>query len=380
MSNPVVVVHVLGRLTPGGGVQVVVRGLIQHLDPTLVKSHVVTTRPWFDRDRLDEVPAEIHPLNHRGGFRLRDRARLCLAAAWRLMRIRPDVVQLHSGIAWVGILARLVMPRTAFVLEVHDAPGSGRHRKRNDQFEGWCVRRLGVTAVSHSVEVQEAVEQQSRRTGDRVRRFALGVDTELFRPRDEASRRCWRKAQGISNDSTLVVAVGRPAPSKRFDLAIEALAHGRSLGAQLELMIVGVGDSSELFEAASRLGVLDHVFLLSSRYGEDLAEAVGAGDVLSSTSEYEGFGLTLAEGMACGIPVVAMNVGGVSDVVVDGVTGILVDPGDVAAHGERLAELRRDPALAKNLGSKGRARAESALSMSRVVDDFTALYDDLAQR
>lgn len=67
---------------------------------------------------------------------------------------------------------------------------------------------------------------------------------------------------------------------------------------------------------ADQLGLAGHVFLLPATYGEDLALAIGAADVLSSTSEYEGFGLTLAEGMACGIPVVAMNVGGVSDVVI----------------------------------------------------------------
>ena len=364
MSSPVVVAHVLGRLSPGGGVQVVVRGLIQNLDPKRVESHVITARPWTERDLLGEVPAQIHPLGYeRAGFRVRDRVWLCTAVARRLMKIRPDVVQLHSGIAWLGVLARLVMPRTSFVLEAHDAPGSGRHGKRNDQFEGWCVRRLGMTAVCHSREVQEAVEGQSRRSGDQVRRFALGVDTGLFRPLDEATRRGWRMDEGISDDSTLVVAVGRPALSKRFDLVIEAMAHGRSLGAELELMIIGVGESGELAAVAKHL-----------------AAAVGAADILSSTSQYEGFGLTMAEAMACGIPVVAMNVGGVSDVVANGVTGMLVDFGDAKGHGERLFELWNDPGLAKDLGGRGRARAESVLSQTRVVNDFTALYEELAQR
>lgn len=381
MSSPVVVAHVLGRLSPGGGVQVVVRGLIQNLDPKRVESHVITARPWTERDLLGEVPAQIHPLGYeRAGFRVRDRVWLCTAVARRLMKIRPDVVQLHSGIAWLGVLARLVMPRTSFVLEAHDAPGSGRHGKRNDQFEGWCVRRLGMTAVCHSREVQEAVEGQSRRSGDQVRRFALGVDTGLFRPLDEATRRGWRMDEGISDDSTLVVAVGRPALSKRFDLVIEAMAHGRSLGAELELMIIGVGESGELAAVANRLGVAEHVWLLPARYGKHLAAAVGAADILSSTSQYEGFGLTMAEAMACGIPVVAMNVGGVSDVVANGVTGMLVDFGDAKGHGERLFELWNDPGLAKDLGGRGRARAESVLSQTRVVNDFTALYEELAQR
>lgn len=234
MDDPVVVVHVLGRLSPGGGVQVVVRGLIQHLDATRVESHVITVRPWVERDLLDEVPAQIHPLNYRrSGYRLRDRIWVCLAVARRIRSIRPDVVQLHSGIAWMGVLARMLTIRTSFVLEIHDAPGSGRHGRRNDQFEGWCIRWLNMTAVSHSREVAEAVARQSRRPRAQIRRFALGVDTELFRPLDLEPRRRWRSGRGISPDSTLVVAVGRPAPSKRFDLAIEAVAHGASHGAPL---------------------------------------------------------------------------------------------------------------------------------------------------
>ena len=158
------------------------------------------------------------------------------------------------------------------------------------------------------------------------------------------------------------------------------MAHGRSLGAELELMIIGVGESGELAAVANRLGVAEHVWLLPARYGKHLAAAVGAADILSSTSQYEGFGLTMAEAMACGIPVVAMNVGGVSDVVANGVTGMLVDFGDAKGHGERLFELWNDPGLAKDLGGRGRARAESVLSQTRVVNDFTALYEELAQR
>ena len=381
MDDPVVVAHVLGRLSPGGGVQVVVRGLIQRLDPNRVESHVITARPWVEGDLLNEVPAQIHPLNYRRkGYRLRDRVRLCVAVARSVRSIRPDVVQLHSGIAWMGILARVLMPRTSFVLEAHDAPGSGRHGRRNDQFEGWCIRRLRITAISHSNEVAEAVARQSGCPRGQIKRFALGVDIERFQPLDVGIRRRWRTDNVISPDSTLVVAVGRPAPSKRFHLAIEAIAHARARGATIQLAIVGVGQNSNLKDVAHRFGVSEHVFLLPAAYGQDLALAIGAADVLSSTSEYEGFGLTLAEGMACAIPVVAMDVGGVSDVVIDRVTGILVGSGDVTAHAVALVELSQNPGLATQLGLNGRARVESELSLTSAVDEFAELYRELAHR
>lgn len=379
-DEPLTVVQVVWRLSPGGGVQVVLRGLIQQLDPSSVDSHVISVRPAFDRDQLEEVPARIHPVGFRrttiGTF---DRARLCLAVARTVRRIRPDLVQLHSGTAWLGIIARLQAPRTAFLLEVHDAPGSGRHGGLNDRFEGWCMRWLGMTPVCHSVQVAEALANHSRVDAKRIRRFPLGIDTDRFGPVEPQTKRAWRERHGLDPASLLVVAVGRPAPSKRFAMAIEAVAHGRSLGANLQLLIIGVGASPELRAVAEECQIDEHVALWDALYGDELAAAIAAGDVLSSTSVYEGFGLTLAEGMACGLPVVAMHVGGVGDLVAHEDTGFLVPSGDIEAHGARLALLAGDPQLADRMGSAGRERAVQMFGVAAVAEHFRELYVDLTR-
>ncbi len=379
--SPVVVVHALGRLSPGGGVQVVVRGLADGLDPQEVELHVVTSRPWRAVDLVDDLALTLHPLDFTGN-RLDPLTRLRLmwgTARWT-RRLHADVIQVHSGIAWMGLLARILSPRAGFVLEVHDAPGSGRHGRVTDRVEGALVRWAGAMAVCHSHQVESAISELWKVPARSVRRFPLGVDTECFAPIDAAGRRRWRQAHGIADDTTVLVGVGRGAPSKRFDLAIDVAAAARSRGCDVDLVVIGPGEMPNLRERAQIAGISDHVHLLDSRYGPDLAEAVGSADALISTSEYEGFGLTLVEGMACGLPVLAMRVGGVVDLVEDGVTGHLVPSGDVAAHADRVVELAADPALARSMGAAGRERVLDRFSVGAVARNFTHLYQELARR
>lgn len=380
-TSPLVVVHALGRLSPGGGVQVVVRGLAGGLDPSEIDLHVVTSRPWREVDDVDGLALTLHPLDFAGNrLTVRVRARLMVGVARWVRRLRADVVQVHSGIGWLGLLARCTSPRAAFVLEVHDAPGSGRHGARTDSFEGWMVRRLGVVAVCHSRQVEAAIGDLWHTKATSVRRFPLGVDTDMYVPVETSARETWRKENGIDPGSFLLVGIGRGAPSKRFDLAIDVAAAARAGGAPVELVIIGPGEMPNLRERAEAQGISDHVHLFDSRYDDDLAIAVASADVLVSTSEYEGFGLTLVEGMACGLPVVAMSVGGVVDLVDDGVTGHLVTSGDVAEHAGRIVELAADPDAAAAMGAAGRARVEALFSHQAVARNFTHLYQELARR
>jgi glycosyltransferase involved in cell wall biosynthesis len=376
--RPLVVAHLLGRLSSGGGVQVVVRRLAGHADPGSLDLHVVTMRPPWDD--VSDLPVTLHPLGF-AGSRLRavDRVRIMWGAAREVRRIRPQVVQLHSGMAWMGLLARAVALRTPFVLEVHDAPGSGRHGRWTDRFEGFCIRRLGMTAVCHSRQVADALQDRSNVPARRIRRFPLGVETDRFRPRGDEERTAFRACHGLPGEGLLAVSVGRPVPSKRFDLAVEAVARARARGAEVSLLLIGSSGDSALEEQVRTQGVSDHVHLWGGVPDDVLQAAVGSADVLVSTSEYEGFGLTLIEGMACGLPVVATAVGGVTDVVVDGVTGFLVPPGDAGAVAARLCELANSPALRARMGEAALQRARSRFPADRGAREFTGVYRELVR-
>lgn len=376
-ERPLVVANLMGRLSPGGGVQMVVRRLAEGLDPNRVQLHVVTMRP--DWDDLSDVPAVVHVGRFGGSrFRLRDRVTIAVRMAWQVRSIRPDVVHLHSGVAWLGLLARATSPRTPFVIEVHDAPGSGRHADSTDWMEGALVRRFGVTAICHSAQVEDELVARSRVPRSSISRFPLGIDTAAFAPVEAAVRTATRAQLGLRPDSVAVIAVGRMAPLKRFDLVVEAVAALRERGIDAELLVIGSGDHDALAAVATGCGIADAVHLTG--FVDDLPTAIASCDILCSASEYEGFGLTLAEGMASGLPVVATSTGGVPDVVDDGVTGHLVPVGDLAAFTDRLARLAESPAERAALGTAGRARATELFSLGAVSRAFEDAYHAAAGR
>lgn len=380
MSPPLRVAHVMHRLSRGGGVQVVVRRLANNVDPSQIDLHVLTVRPRVKDDQLEELPITAHPLGYFGGYR---NPLLRLRLMWKVLRtlsrLRPAVVHVHSGTTWLALLHRLTHPKAPYVLEVHDAPGSGRHGTWTDRVDGWWMRRTTTTALVHSTEVRHAVENRWRPASSRVRLIPLGVDTDEFTPSSER-RQTTRATRGWDENTTVLVGVGRPAPSKRFDLMIQATGLARRAGADLRLVLVGPGpEDAELCSLARHHDMASQVEMTGPLFGEDLVALLAGADILCSTSEYEGFGLTLIEGMACGLPVVAMAVGGVTDIVVDGETGALVEPGDVGTFARRVCELAEDPVRRREMGRKAAARAAQEFDVATFAERIVALYRELAR-
>ena len=376
--RPIRVLHLMNRLSRDGGIQVVVRRLATCLAPDRVELHVVTLRPRIEGDHTDDVRAVLHPLGYRRtGYRLRDRCRLSFAISREVRRIRPDVVHLHSGLAWLGYGAWLAAPGASTVLEVHDAPDSGRHSRLTDRVERFWMRKpLAALAVAHSESVAGAVEREWSVAPDRIVIVPLGVDTATFRPRAEEERRSWRRRHGIPADIVVAIGVGRFVTSKHFATLVAAAALLGDLG----VVLVGGGPLSEPLREAARSHEVEHrLWLTGPLHDQDLADALGAADILCSPSEYEGFGLTLIEGMACALPVVARAVGGVPDLIEDGVTGRLIGSSEPAAWARVLGALATDPGERQNFGTAGRAQVVAAYGLAPFAEAFQRVYEYAAR-
>ena len=153
----------------------------------------------------------------------------------------------------------------------------------------------------------------------------------------------------------------------------------RRHGVDAALLLVGDGDDRpRLEELAHELGVARSCLFLG--YQEDVAPFYAISDAVVLTSANEGTPVTIIEALAAGRPVVVTAVGGVGDVVEDGVTGYLVDAGDADAMADRLAQLAADPSLAAALGAEGRRRVTERYAVSRLVDDVDRLYRSLLAR
>jgi D-inositol-3-phosphate glycosyltransferase len=190
----------------------------------------------------------------------------------------------------------------------------------------------------------------------RVAVVPCGVDTELFRPGDSGEA---RRALGLDGRPR-VLFVGRLAPIKGLDTLVDAIALLRARRSPAELLIVG-GDADEALEGheahlrrrIERGGLGGSVRLLGRQSQQRLRTYFVAADLMVLPSYYESFGMVALEAMACGIPVVASRVGGLTTTVRDGVTGSLVPEGDAAALADRLEELLADPDRRERMGREG---------------------------
>jgi phosphatidyl-myo-inositol dimannoside synthase len=217
-------------------------------------------------------------------------------------------------------------------------------------------------------------------TPDRVRVVPLGADHEFFRP--GLDTREVRARYGLG-EGRWVVSVARLSRHKGIDTALQALARLRSRYPDLRYAVVGSGEEQEALAAEARdLGVADRVRFLTDVPDGDLPALYNTAEVYLGVSRLmeqrvEGFGISLAEASACGVPVVAGRSGGIPAAVRDGETGLLVDAERPEAVAEALAGLLDDPGLRARLGAAGRRAVESHYNWDRVTGDLVRIGREL---
>jgi sugar transferase (PEP-CTERM/EpsH1 system associated) len=210
--------------------------------------------------------------------------------------------------------------------------------------------------------------------------LANGIDAERFRPlaQDEA-----RPDFGFGPGCRVIGSVGRVQDVKDHATLVDAFALLRARlpeqAGKLRLAIVGDGPLlAPLRDKVRTLGLEGQVWLPGARY--DIPEILRGFDVYAISSIAEGTPGSVLEAMASGLPAVGTRVGGVPEVIADGVTGRVVPPRDPAAMADALAQYLQAPELAAAHGAAGRARVLSHYSMPAMVAGYQALYDSLCER
>ncbi len=216
--------------------------------------------------------------------------------------------------------------------------------------------------TKHALARAGAITATGKRLAEATRPFApagkpvhvvpYGIDLEMFRP-DTEGKGQW--AEGRAG-TTVIGAVSRLSPEKGFDYLLRAIAALRERGAKIRLILAGDGPSrAELERLTRELGLRDHVEFAGELAHEDVPAMLARFDIFAMPSTWEGFGVSALEASAMELPVVASNIHGIPDVVLDGETGLLVPSGDVPALADALENLVADPDLRRLMGVAGRA-------------------------
>ena len=382
--RPIRVLRVIARLNVGGPalhVTYLARGLAERgYETTLVAGDVargeesmafVAERAGVDVVPLPGLSRELSPIHD-------------AVSAWRLARIirtaRPDIVHTHTAKAGaVGRVAALLAGRRPVV--VHTFHGHvlrgyfGRFGTLAFRAIETALARVTDRLVAVSPEVRDELVGLGVAPASKFSVIRLGIELEPRVAFDGDTREV-RRRLGVDPDRFVVGWFGRMTAVKRTDDLLSMLAGLRDLGVDALLLLVGDGDDRErLEERAHDLGLARSCLFLG--YQEDVAAWYAACDAVVLTSASEGTPVTIIEALAAGRPVVVTRVGGVPDVVDEGETGFLVDPGDTRGLAERLATLAGDPALRTRMGEEGRVRVLERYAVERLVDDVDALYREL---
>ncbi|WP_426116201.1 TIGR03088 family PEP-CTERM/XrtA system glycosyltransferase [Massilia sp. PWRC2] len=207
-----------------------------------------------------------------------------------------------------------------------------------------------------------------------------GIDTDRFQP---GPRAALLAASGFASDSMVIGTVGRVQAVKDHaglvDAFIALRASMPAQAARLRLAVIGDGPHlAQLRAKVSAAGLDGQVWLPGAR--SDVAALLGGVDVFAMSSLAEGTPGSALEAMACSLPVVGTRVGGLPEVIDDGVSGLLVPPADPAAMAAALAHYVASAELARQHGAAGRQRVMRLYNLNAMVAAYQGLYDKLCER
>ena len=370
-SQRLTICHLIQSLHTGGA-EVLATRIVRRLQDTHRLFFVCLEDPG---ELGEQVRAEGFPV-----IALNKPPGVDLATAWRLRRLlqseRADLVHAHFwGSFFYAALARWPGHAPAVLFMDHGWVSAVPDFRK----EYWANRflfRRNDRAVGVSEPVYRSLIERRGFPPARTALIPNGIDLSAFHP-DGPERAAVRAELNIGPDDLVLIQVARLDPIKNHPLAIRALELVRQRQPDARLVVVGDGPERNALAALARdRGLEQHVLMLGMR--GDVSRLLQAADIVLLTSTSEGMPLSLIEGMATGLPVVATNVGGIPQVVRAGETGLLVPSDDAGALAERVLELATAPEHRAQLGQAGRARARAKFSEDHMVATYDRMYREMA--
>lgn len=371
------VVHVVYRFDTGGLENGVVN-LINHMPDNAYRHVVLSLTEITDfRHRITRKDVQFISLNKSPGHAFRLYPKLFKL----LRRLRPDIVHTRN-------LAALEVVVAAWCARVH-VRIHGEHGRDVGDLDGsnrkfqW-MRRFYSPFVSQYVALSRDLSQylsdKINISPTRITQVYNGVDIVLFSPSPPGVDGVAAGCPFGEPSLWIVGTVGRMQTVKdqlTLTLAfVRALEMEPSLRSRMRLVLVGDGELREQCQAVLDAGEVAHLAWLPGERS-DIPEIMRSLDCFVLPSLAEGISNTILEAMASGLPVIATDVGGNADLVVHGVTGLIVPASDAEEMAQGLLHLAAEPALARSMGLAGRLRVLEKFSLQAMVDTYKGLYDRL---
>jgi len=298
-----------------------------------------------------------------------------------LRKIRPDVVHTHTAKA--GTIGRLAAKFSGVPVRIHTFHGhvlQGYFSSAAEKLFTFTERALArstsrLIAISNKVR-SELVDKLKIAPEEKCVVIKLGFDLRKFLDDNSAKGR-FRSDLGVSGDTVLIGLVGRLVPIKNHKMFIDAarILLQKDKGLKVKFVIVGGGElKGKLEELVTKSGLKE--YFAFTDWIKDLSGVYKDLDIVTLTSLNEGTPVSLIEAMASCRPVVATDVGGVSDIVINNENGFLVKSDDAEGFSDRLLCLIKDASKRAAFGNRGRELVREVYSRERLVKDTEKLYEE----
>ncbi|WP_027415573.1 glycosyltransferase family 4 protein [Aneurinibacillus terranovensis] len=281
-----------------------------------------------------------------------------------LRKIKPDLVHTHSSKA--GFIGR-------FASRLADFPSIFTAH-------GWAFtegvsafrKKISIPMERVAAKISKKIICVSEYDRELALQYEVAEENKLITIHNGISEQYSINNQD-TGDTMRVVMVARFSAQKDHNTLIRAAAN---ISSPVEFILVGHGELMEQSRLlVNQLHVADRISFLGMQ--RDIPGILSKSDVFVLTSHYEGFPISILEAMRAGLPVIASDVGGVKEAVIDGVTGFLVPRGDVQAVQNRLEVLANNPIFRKQMGEAGRKRFLEHFTKQKMIEKTFSVYEEL---
>jgi glycosyltransferase involved in cell wall biosynthesis len=392
------VLRILNRLIIGGPA-INATYLTKYLDPEFETMLVIGGKDDHEQDAVHlterlgitpvvvpEMRRNINPIND-------SRAYQKVKAI--IEDFKPDIVHTHA--AKSGVIGRTAAEAAKVPVILHTFHGHVFHhyfsKWQTDTFiriERFLAKKsTGIIAISES-QRHDLSTVYKICDDEKIKIIPLGLDLDLIQTDQNAKRLMFRSMYGFEEDEIVIGIIGRIVPIKNHSLFVEAAARILAeTDKKVKFLIVGDGDMRPNMEREFENHNIPYAYYPVDKkistatcisWQENVDEVLAGLDIVVLTSHNEGTPLSLIEAQAASRPVVSTNVGGVSDIVMEGETGYITEPGDKESLAAALMRLVDNPELRKSFGRKGAIHATENFSYKRLVRDMSEYYHEQMER
>lgn len=355
------VLHMVLDLGPGG-VERFVTDLLLNYDKNNFEMVLICLRSktyYTFEAELENAGVSVFYLN-------KSKGNYSISILMKIIKIvrdfKPDVIHSHTFMMKYALLPMIIKKVTVRIHTVHVPAPMEINSKIWFKIQDIAYKKFRCIPVAVSNAVRDTVEELHNLKNILV--IYNGINLENFK-------------NGCKKDKKYMqlIHIGRFASYKNHELLIDTFNILCKSYTNIKLVLVGQGELLNVIQdKVIKSGIADKVEFIET--SDNIPELLSNSDIFVFSSKYEGFGLVIAEAMACELPIVSTKVGGVVEMVKDGINGFLVDGNDTEAFANAVAQILENSKLRKKM-SRESSKIASQFDLKNTVNEYEKLYSNL---